>query len=306
MSDGLMKLIKPVTITTAMLTSTTVAEPDTGETAWVSGHAYVIGNEVIVVAQHRKYICIANITGIVSPELDLTHWQDIGPTNAWAMFDRAIGTSTEDASPLTVVLEPGTIGGLAMLECVGRQAQVTYKDASGGTTVYSKTVSLDGTIIGSVYDWFFEEYEQLGDFVLTDLPPQYPNGELTVSITATAGDVSCGVLSVGRVIEFGKTLDGAKATIDDYSIKETNEYGATDVVERTYNRRSSFDVVIDSADFNRLYRRLSQLRAIPCVYIGVDELGYQPFINYGFFETFGMVVSYGTKSLCNLEIKGLT
>ncbi len=302
-----MKLIKPTTITPAMLTSSTAADPSNGEVAWVSGHAYVVGNQVIVAAQRRKYICIVNITGTTSPELDATHWTDIGPSNQWAMFDRKLGTATTlAASPLTIVAKPGTIGGLAMLECVGKQAAITYKDATGGTEVYSKTVSLDGTIIQSVYDWFFEDYEQLSDFVLTDLPAQFPNGELTVSITATSGSVSCGALVVGKVIEIGDTLSEPTASIDDFSVKETDDWGGIDVVERAYIRRASLKILIAATDFNRIYRRLASLRATPIIYIGVDEVGYEPLIIYGYYESFAIVVPYGTANLCNLELKGLT
>lgn len=304
---GSMKLIMPIAITSSNLTSSTAADPSNSEVAWVSLHSYVVGNQVIVVAQKRKYECIVNVSGSTSPELDATHWADIGPSNEWAMFDRKIGTSTTLASPLTVVVEPGTIGGLALMECVGRQAQITYKDAASGTTVYTNTVSLDGTIIGSVYEWFFEDYEQLSDFVLTDLPAQFPNGQLTVSITATSGSVSCGVMIVGKVLVIGETIDQPTFTIIDYSIKEADSQGAVDVVERDYIKLGSFKVLTAANDFNRLSRRLASIRATPILYIGIDdELGaYQAFIIYGYFESFSIVVPYGEAQLCNLEIRGL-
>lgn len=303
-----MKLIMPIAITSSNLTSSTAADPSNSEVEWISAHSYVVGNTVIVAAQKRKYECILNTSGTTSPELDPTHWTDIGPSNQWAMFDRKIGTSTTlAASPLTVVAEPGTIGGLALLECVGREAVVTYKDATGGTTVYSKTVSLDGTIIGSVYEWFFEDYEQLSDFVITDLPAQFPNGELTVSITASSGSVGCGVMVVGKVLEIGETIDQSAYTTLDYSIREADEQGAVDVVERGYVKLGSFKVLTAATDFNRLARRLAAIRATPIVYIGIDDdVGaYQPFIIYGFYESFSIVVPYGEAHLCNLEVRGL-
>lgn len=50
-----MKVIPPLTVDATNLTSTTVSEPDTGETAWSSGSTYVLGDRVISTTTHRIY-----------------------------------------------------------------------------------------------------------------------------------------------------------------------------------------------------------------------------------------------------------
>jgi len=298
-----MKVIKPTVITDAMLTHDTV--PETDFPAWVSGTTYAVGDKCIRTSTHRIYQRLVAGAGTTAPESDTTNWEDVGPTNKWAMFDNVVGTATTTTSPLTRVINPGSATGLALLELIGRQAQVVMKDQTGGTTVYSKTIDLDGTIIESVYDWFFAEYEQLTDVVLTDLPGQFPNGELTITVTATSGNVSCGVCKPGTVIEIGDTLAGAKAGIVDFSGKERDTFGNYSVVERSFAKEASFAVLTQKSDFNKIFRRLASLRATPAIYIGTEMTGYEPLIVYGFYKDFSIDVAYQSHHLCSLEVEGL-
>ncbi|MFB9242356.1 hypothetical protein IV454_16410 [Massilia antarctica] len=300
-----MKVIKPTTITTAMLTSSTVAEPAAGEVAWNAATAYALGAVVIRATNHMKYERKIAGTSSTAPENDPVNWDEAGPTLRWAMFDRKIGTATTAATAVTVVTRPGSISGLGMLELVGRQVDITLKDAPGGVTVYSRTMNLDGTQITSVYEWFFLDFEQLTDFVLTDLPQHYAACELTVQITSTT-PVSVGVLQVGLVMTAGRTAMGATVGIIDYSKKEKDRFGNWDVVAGAFSKRGNLQVLTPAAQFNKIFRSLAALRATPCIYIGADQVGFEPLIIYGFYKDFSMVVQYDQHHLCNLEIEGLS
>lgn len=299
------KIIKPTVITDAILSSSTIAEPQSPEVAWVSGATYAINDVVIRTTTHKKYTRLTAGAGTTAPESDPTNWVESGTTNKWSMFDRRIGTFSTIASPLTVVMEPGSVGAVSLLELEGREAVVSMKDASGGTSVYSETVSLDGTIILSFYDWFFEDYVQLTGFSLTNLPSQYPSCELTISITGTS-DVSCGVCIVGKSVDVGVTHYGASVGIIDYSRKETDQFGNIDIVERSYRARNNFKITIETIDFNKLYRLLASLRATPCVVIGEDSVGFEPMTSYCLIKDFSIDVAYPSYYLCNLQTEGMT
>lgn len=299
------KIIKPTTITDAIFTSSTISEPATGETAWVSGTSYAAGVERVRPTLHKKFTSVAAVSGTTPPESDAANWVESGTTLKWGMFDRRIGTVSSVASPLTVVLSPGSVGAVHMGELVGRNAQVSMKDATGGTVVYDETVSLDGTIILSFYDWFFEDYVQLTGFSLTDLPSQYPMCELTLSVTGT-GAVECGLAIVGKLIVVGNTHYGASVGIIDYSRKEADQFGNLDIVERGYRARNNFKVTIEPIDFNKLFRLFASLRATPCVVIGEDSVGFEPMTSYGLIKDFSIDVAYPSYHLCNLQIESMT
>jgi len=299
-----MKIIKPTVITDAMLVSSSVPEPDVGEEAWIATKAYTAGNVVIRASTHRKYERKVAGTTATPPENDAVNWFDAGPTNRWAMFDRKVGTATTSAGPLTVALRVGPASGLGALELVGRGLKAVLKDATGGTVVYTKTIALDGTVIESVYDWFFADFEQLTDAVMIDIPRHFTNGELTIELTGTSG-VEIGVLQVGQVIEVGMAKKGASVGITDFSKKERDTFGNYDVLERTWSKNSSMQVLTEARDFNKIYRSLAAIRAVPCIYIGTDRIGFEPMITYGFYKDFGITVDYEHSHLLNIEIEGL-
>lgn len=304
-----MSIIKPVTLTDAMLTSSTAAETD--YTAWNAATAYVVGDKAMraVSGVHKNFENLIAGVNATNPEDATTgatpRWLDLGATNRWAMFDTKVGTATVLASPLTVVMQPGSVGGVALLELVGAQVVVSMKDAPAGTTVYTDTLSLDGTIITSFYDWFYEDFVQLTDITITDLPTQYVACELTISITSLAGNVECGVCHFGKVYEIGTTQMGASVGIISYSVKTTDAYGAVTVTPRANSKRNTLSLVTDKALFNRNYRLLASLDSIPCIYIATGAAGYEPLIVYGFYKDFSIVVEYYATHLTNLEIEGL-
>ncbi|WP_414903488.1 hypothetical protein ACMT1E_05335 [Sphingomonas flavalba] len=117
-----MKLIRPTTITDAMLTSSTIPEND--HPAWATGTAYVTGNRVILTSTHRRYEALTASTG-VNPTSDPTKWLDLGPTNRWAMFDDRVGTAATRTGSLEVVLAPGAIDAVALIDTDAESATVT-------------------------------------------------------------------------------------------------------------------------------------------------------------------------------------
>jgi hypothetical protein len=297
------KVISPVTLTDAMFVSSTAPEADYA--AWSAVTAYVVGNRVIRTSTHRIYERLVSGTTAAAPESDTTNWLDIGPTNRWAMFDNVIGTQTSIASPLTIVINPGSISGISLMELVGRTATITLKTATGGATAYSKTISLDGTILDSIYDWFYQPYVQQSAVTLTDLPFHYPAGELTVTITASSGNVSCGVCKFGEVIELGAAEYGATSGIIDYSKKEKDTFGRYSVVQRSYSKRMTMKLITEKSDYERISRALANLRALPAVWVATEASGYDPLTVYGFFRDFSIDVAYPAMHYCSLEIEGL-
>lgn len=310
-----MKILKPHVITDAMLTRTTVPEPDDGDgTAWSGKVAYAEGAVVYIPATHLRYRAVVAIpaptTGTNPPPSDTSvspaKWIGLGATNRWRMFDNVVGTATVGVSPLTVVLRPGSTSGVAVLELVGRSASVVMKDRPGGIEVYRRDVELDGTAIESFFDWFFSDYVGLTDFVLTDLPSQFGTCELTLEVENSGAAAEVGVYKPGLVVDIGETQYGASVGILDFSRKERDAFGNVGVTERAFSKRANFSVLTEKINFNRIFRTLASLRATPCIYIGTELPGYQPFLIYGFYKDFTIDVPYPTHNLCSIEVEGLT
>ena len=300
-----MKIIKPITITDAMFTSSTA--PETDYTAWNSGTAYVVGNRCIRVSTHRCYECLVNNTNF-TPETNLTgatpKWLDLGPTNKWAMLDDKWGTATTIATPLTVVLSPWIIlDSIALLNVTAET--VTINVTVDGSNVYSKSVAMVSG--GGILDWyayFFSEITYISDVVFTDLLP-YLSGIITIGFTASSGNVSCGNCILGSYYQMGSTQYGATSGIIDYSAKTVDAFGNTTITQRTYSKRMTSHVIVDNTIVDDVIRTLADYRSTPLVWIGADNI-FTNLIVYGFYKDFDVNISYPYDSDCTLTIEGLT
>jgi hypothetical protein len=299
-----MKVIKPTTITSAMLVSTTATE---AYSAWNAGTAYVLTDKVIYTTTERIYERLVAGTTATAPNLDTVNWLDIGPTNKWAMFDSEVSTQTSATTSLTAVVKPGYVNSLAFFGLEGASIDITERDGLAGPIVYTASKTLDGAIIADWYQYFFEPTVQLAEVVFTDVPP-YSNGHITVVITGATS--KCGIMLVGTFYGIGETQNGASASIIDYSRKETDpEFGTTTFVRRAYSKRMNASMFLDNTQINKVQRVLADLRATPCAWIGSDMTGMEPLTVFGFYRDFSINVAYGGTSghsLCSLEIEGLT
>ncbi|MDX9843920.1 MAG: hypothetical protein RBT42_09205 [Aquabacterium sp.] len=295
-----MKIIKPTVITDAKLVSSSIPEND--HPVWSAATAYAKGDRVILVSTHSIYQRLVAGTTAASPDVDPENWQRVGPTNRWAMFDRAVGSLSSATDTMTVTLEPGIVRALALVDVAAAEAIVTMTD--GAETVYSRTVDMRDE--SNVIDW--ESYF-FGDFLvrktvmtLTDLPP-YLNGQVTITLNGT-GPVSIGTVAVGSIFNLGVTVHGMSLGIIDYSVKSTDSFGVTAVVERAWAKRMTAQVVLDTTRVDEVHRQLAATRATPAVWIGGDRIDQS--VIYGFFKDWSIDVAYASKSYCSLTIEGLT
>ncbi len=296
-----MKVVKPIDMTSAVLVSTTATEACS---AYNAGTTYGLGDQATLSATNKVYECIQAPSTGHAPDTSPLWWSVVGPTNAWAMFDAEISTQTEQASPLAVVLEPGACNSLTLLGLDGGSVQVDITDGVGGTSIYSATINLDGALISDWYEYFFEPARTLEEVVLTDLPA-YANARATISLTGGA-TVKCGHCSMGTVYDLGSTEQGATAGILDFSRKDTSATGVTTLVRRGYAKRVSVRLVLSKSELSRVHRRLADLRATPCTWIGDDDIvTYSPLLAWGFYRDFSIDIS-GELNYCSLEIEGMT
>lgn len=294
-----MQLIKPITFQASQLVSSNATET---YATWSSGTTYALDAFVDYGTNIYQSLQASNTNH--QPDTSPTWWILVGPDNTHAMFDQQVSTSTTRTSPLNVTVNPGSaINSAAFINLIGTQLVVTMTDGSGGPTVYSNTISLDDTIIVDWYDYFFAEYEQRTDVVLTDIP-SYVNGRLSMALSGS-GTVSIGVMTYGTVYTLGATQYGASFGNRDYSVKQTDEFGNTTFVQRAYSKRMEANVFVNNLDINKVQRVLSTVRATPCIWIGSTDSRLRPTVVYGFYKDYNVDISYPTYSMLRVEVEGL-
>ena len=294
-----MKYIVPTVITDAMLVSSSVAEADYA--AWSAATAYTLGQRVIRTATHSIYERLVAGTTATAPEADAVNWIRVAPTNRWAMLDGAVGTSTTASGSITVVLAPGVIRGIALLDMDVEALSITM--TVDGDVVYHRDIDPIGVQedCDNYFDYFFEAIQRRHVLVITDLPP-FGEGELTIAASGS-GPISIGSCVLGTMYELGEALVGASIGIIDYSRKDVDAFGVVTVAERSYAKRMTLPIALRTNVVDVATSRLARIRARAVVWIGSEQI--DSLVIYGFCKDWSVVIPGRMFSTCSLEIEGL-
>lgn len=299
-----MKVLAPLAITDALLTISTL--PETEHAAWNSGTTYAAADRVIYLHTVYESLQASNTNKTPGATASALWWIEVGPSNRWAMFDGSVSTASADTTDIEVVITPGAVvDAVAIIAGIGSTVRVQMHD--GATSVYDQTQSLDSTPIEDWESYFFADQVLAGELLFSGLP-RYFGGVITVTIEATSSAIaSVGALLLGRLHSIGDTAPNASAGITDYSRKETDTFGTTSLLQRSYAKRSQQRVVLETDDLRRVQALLSGLRATPAAWIGDDDTArFAPLAIFGWFRSFSIDIPGPVTSYCTLEIEGLT
>jgi hypothetical protein len=301
------KVIKPITVTPAMLTATNTPELDAarGEVEWSAPTIYSTGAVVARASTRRLYRRVGpGGSSSIVPEID-PNWKDVQATNRWAAFDQSATSQTLRASPLDMTVAPGVpVTAVALLQLTGSVATITATDGPGGPLIYSRTVNLTDSSVTDWFAYFFEPFRQRESVVLTDLPP-YLGARIRLQITGP-GDVGVGAFVVGAVYTLGETQMRPRVGIRDYSRKAVDdETGVVTLEQRAYARRIGLRWRTPQGAVDAVDLLMTELRATPCVWIG-DEQGLQSLTVFGWFRDYELDVAFRTFSYFSAELEGMT
>jgi hypothetical protein len=298
-----MRILKPLTLTDAMLINSNIAEPAAGETPWDAGTTYALNDEVVRTTVHRRYRALANGTmGNPPPESNPTSWKDIGPTLRWAMFDNQVSTASNRAGPIVVDLQPGICGGIGLGGLDASSVQVTQLEFAGGPVVFDETFDLTATPIVDFYSYCFEPIRYRKLLLVHGLCP-YLNSRITVTISGGAA-VKCGMFLVGPVYEPGAVEYGVTAGIRSYSRKATDEETLeTSFVRKGFKKDLEGRFVVPTGAINGVHMLMEELESVPCFWSGGGDM--EPLEVIGAYRDFKLQVPYPSTSYYTFEIEGI-
>lgn len=262
------------------------------------------GTHTATVSSHKLYESLLASNLANTPHKSPSYWLDIGNTNRWKCLDTEVASQTFQDATITYVIQTASVTDSLYLGNVNADSvTITARQSGGGAIVYGPTTYALRAPVATFFEWCFAPIKNTTEFAVTDLPTYY-NIEFTIVLTRTSATVMIGTLMTGLSKTLGVTLMGASFSINDYSVKSTDEFGNMQFTERAFSKRGTFQVMIDRADVDSVNSALSQYRATPIVYIGSEV--YASGIIFGKFNSFNTTVTYDTYSMCNIEIEGLT
>lgn len=256
-------------------------------------------------SQSGTHTCGLASTYNKPPLLNDDVWGDIGPTNKWAMFDALRNTQTTMASPLTVVITPGVrVDSLALLGLDADSVTVTV--TSSAVEVYSATQSLVTRDTLGWYDYFTGTFKYQPSWVAFDLPP-YINAIITVTLTRSGGNVSCGALVLGIYQNIGTVLERADDDIQNYSTVTRDAFGFATMVQRRNIPKTNQTLLADKTALNAIRNLRDALNATPAVWSGLDDDSdddsFETLLILGFYRRFAISLEGPMHALITLELE---
>ena len=298
-----MKLIRPTTITDAMLISCDV--PETDYSVYSAATTYALGQRVIVTTGVHKIYESLQAGNLNHPVTDAAWWLDCGATNRWKMFDTVVGSQTSQAGSLTVTLQPGIIDSMAFLDVEATTISVTMTDPVEGV-VYTETIDLIAkTYINDGWSYFFEPIILDDACVLLGVPP-YSVAQITITISNPTSTAKIGTLICGTKKDLGGTQYDPTISITDYSKKDIDAFGNYTVLQRAFSKRMGCSLLVNNSSIDNLVRTLAAYRATPICWVGDDEGNYSSMIIYGFYKSFEITIPGPETSTCSMDIEGLS
>lgn len=295
-----MRIITPQPITAAKLTASNV--PIT-ETLWVAG-TYTTGTQRYVGTTLYEVVASPSTADdpLVGVAKAVPTWKVVGAINRFKMFDNVISTQTTSVNDISIEVDPGAIvNAVAFFGLAGSSISVQMTSPTEGL-VYDETKPLqDNTLITDWYSYFFEDIYSLSDVVFADLPSYFDS---TIDVLISGGGTrACGEMVMGRLSNVGVANFGTSVSIQDYSIKTTDEYGNIVIQQRAFTKRADYDVTIETNRVATVQKLLADIRTIPTVFIGEQDKSET--VVYGFYKSFNIVISTPSISDCSIEVEGL-
>jgi len=306
-----MIVVKPITIIDAILDSSTIAEPDSGETTWIAG-TYNLGDQRIQIATHRIYEVVADPSTTDDPtganqgiNADPATWIDAGPTNKWAMFDNINSTASTEATQLVVEITPAelfnAVAGFQIFDVT--DINVTVDDPVAGEVYNTDVDMVDNSEVIDWYYYFFSPIIRASSFALLDLPA-YPNATMTLTVDGGSA-IEFGNFIIGSQLTLGVANYGTSVQLLDYSRVETDTFGNKVVTPGRTSKLVNYNVTVLRSKVNYVFDTLSSLTGIPSVWIGGSGGTDDATLVFGYYRDFQDNISSPLITDATLTIEGV-
>lgn len=270
---------------------------------WLIGTTYA-ANDFVVKGIYLYQSVVGSNTGN-DPEIDDgSFWVRLGYENRWRAYDRKFSTKSTNAEEIqyTVTL-PLSVDSIAIFGLDGAEATITVTDPVDEVVLYEETIQLISDLeIIDAWTYAFNEINYSTRIILNDLPG-FSGNILEILVTSPGGIAAAGEIFIGNSRLLGEVDVDSSLGIEDYSIKERDEFGNIIVVERGFTTLITYQFTFPTQDANRLKELMTRIRAIPSVYYD-DELYDLGLTTAGFYKDFRVPL---TTTMCHsvLEVESL-
>jgi hypothetical protein len=271
--------------------------------AYSAGVTYPLGDRVNDNTNHIIYESLAagNLNNPLSNEIK---WLPVGPTNKWAMFDTLRNAPSIAPSSITVTIAPGVrFDAIALMGVVANSATISIN--SGGAVFYAQTIDLNTRETFDWYSHFFKVFGTRPSVALFDIPP-VTDAQITVTLTATSGNVKLGALVLGSKVFIGDVQYEAESDIVNFSSVTRDTFGNNVMVRRRNIPKTIQNIWLDKPLVNVVRELRAALDQTPAVWSGIIDNtdGYfESLLILGFYKRFSINLKFVLHAVISLELE---
>ena len=167
-----------------------------------------------------------------------------------------------------------------------------------------KTVDLNEPFVTDWFEYFFAPIERRRSLAVDKPTLGIDRVQITVNDADTA---KVGTVVVGDTVNIATATFGIQVGFEDFSRKETNDFGETTLVERDSARLLNVPVFLSQETPAEVINRIAGTRGTAVLWdANENNSQFDALRTFGFFRDFDMDVSGPSDETYNIEIRGLT
>lgn len=308
----------PISIRGAMITASSVAYPDTGETAWANATVYAVGDtrSYLIGDLYHKFECkLAHTSDTATGKVPEAYpddeanayWIDLGAVNKYAPFQLERNTQNNAPSPYTVSINPGgRVRDIGIGNIIADEVKLEVFNAAAAL-VYTETQDLLVRNTPTIYDWIYAKHRQIGKTLFTNLPT-HSTHTFKLTFTRAAGNVRVGSIIPTVAFEIGSAQYGAGVQKENLSTINRQFDGEVKIKRRRNIPTTQIKLIISKNEIDRVAQLIDDLNAEVTFWSGIvlrSDGYFESIFTIGFYNAFGYSLDYPTDAVANIEIKEL-
>lgn len=286
MHGGPLSLIAPDQSPLWRLSGLDIGEPQTNAPrsiydGWSPLTDYAAAANVFDRADESDYRClVAHAKSSIRPSQAVVssdptiarRWRRIGAANAWAMFDGRSSKKTIGHPGENLVCTFQTTHACNRIALFGLSGvdQISVAAIGGGTTTLGPGFMAHSSAYGG--------YRSRAVVAMSGTATRFV---LTLRLASGYPWVECGVVAAGTPLYLGQTGDVIRPDLLDFSNVERDDFGYMQLVRRGYASEVPVDILVEMANTDAVVARLTQVRAVPCVYDLNENTAFDQLILWG-------------------------
>lgn len=318
-----MYYIERIPLTDAVFLAGSIGEPAGTEKVWAPG-TYAVGAEVIRPALHRVFKCAIARTASDTkpPEEDKAAWADMRFTDRWTPFGpfrRSDGKMVYESRALELTagdieyrLKLRYANAIALFGLAGAQWSVdvfNMPQADGGTLQAHRVGIIKAPATG-FWSYAYGQRHMRDRVLVTDLPI-FPNAEIRIKISASAGQMRrVTQIEVGKLrfipgIDWGGTGFGLRRSPRAFTFRKEEPDGSSTTLLYGNTYDMSGAIHLRGRQEDQALAQLRNLLGKGVAYTPALLPGYEQSLVFGTLESADTARDNAVNSTVSFQIRGL-